>query len=1258
MAEEFEYEEQTEQLPPLPKGYEPIKKSSSIPPLPQGYEPISQKKNPIGNVSIDGTKGIFPSKSQSQSTFQQGTDLASGAALGKIKPVPQSIGEGVQKDKNKDDSVLGGIYNTLVGSIGSVVGGIVEAESSRQRAMGIPSINIPARKITEDFINKARSSSSSLENEQARSKFDITDNLQLSDVKALLFQAPKMALDMAMGAATAGTSFFIQSVNDNAKELEANPNSAKLTPTEKAGYLFTQASVQAALEKFALDRVFKATGMGKVASDKIASEITQELIKKGTKATAKEIEELAMKKAASFASKVKRVGLKAATSGGVEGATEGVQSVGSDAIKILTNKATGKQVFDEEDITANMVKNFVNSTVQGAAFGGVMGGAASGLQNTNKAIRNEIAKTGDLDAVQQKIAEQIELGNITEEEAAAANITAQQYAEIASKIPAEIPEEQKYKIIGGIEQRENLKRSIEETQREIAEIDDAFPEYKKGKQDQIDLLNDKLNQTNDYINEIVTGKETKYKKESDGRKTSYYKIDTDGNEIPISREYYDIATSIKEENKLKEKQTEVSQKNVPEGNIEQPTLLEQDVIKSEGMGEPEQITQPIELSTEITKTEEPIASTKKLKLSNSFIDKSEGLGLAEQASNEIKSLGEANPLNNREVVLNGVRLELEPTGDGLRIKTIQSIEKGKGSGTDVLNTIKEIADKNGTSIIVYPEQIENTTKEQLVNWYKKNGFKELPSGEMKYETPIASTVKSGEVLKDVIDDKTKQVLLEERLKKIREIKDKAEGTREERTKRYNELVNELGDETAALRKLQSEINDRAKIEIDKLPEIPKTENEVINEKGEKDFEKIKKDLGFKPNDYKWGEGTPMDEDMGDMLLSKDKEAVIFIKPNEVEKYDEQNDTTDNITDGVKIELVSTKENSRGKGKAKELIQKVTDWADKNGTDLHLDIAPQDKNTTEIGLKKLYESFGFEFDGIHGKRKPKNKTTQDTKQAEVKQPIVEEVSETKRPTKEEKTPTTEGLNRAEAKKIHQRVKEMEVPTDAEQIALRYLAEGGKVSEAAINEVAGTVKRARLNTGEKELKSSEAKLRDYYEKNGQSLDELAHSLWEKSGQEVSERDIKDALMDAIGSYNNRLEASKAYLERYNTEYQEEQYYNRLAEERAEEHAQEELKIQEWLASKGEEELELAASEEHINNLIKQYETEFERENKQTEPTSESETNKEVSSRTSGEESKIEQEYKEIKTIKKKLKFVEDNFESIVSQLMLKNKIKRIC
>jgi hypothetical protein len=38
--------------------------------------------------------------------------------------------------------------------------------------------------------------------------------------------------------------------------------------------------------------------------------------------------------------------------------------------------------------------------------------------------------------------------------------------------------------------------------------------------------------------------------------------------------------------------------------------------------------------------------------------------------------------------------------------------------------------------------------------------------------------------------------------------------------------------------------------------------------------------------------------------------------------------------------------------------------------------------------------------------------------------------------------------------------------------------------------------------------------------------------------------------------------------------------------------------------------------------------------------------------------EQEYKQIKTIRNKLKFVDDNFNGIVAQLILKNKVKRVC
>lgn len=568
---------------------------------------FGQKKNPVGNVLNNGTSNTSQSKLPSQlpspntktDFLQQGYDLASGKNLN--KSVPQSIGEGVSRDKKKNDSLIGGIYNTLVGSLSRLAGGLVEIGESIDRPLQKlfkddqkpedivwhAPVNSGRELVVDAIDNTLRSSSSSRENEQARSKFDITDGVSGSDIKAMAFQAPSQLADMLAGAFTRGSSFFAQSVNDNAKELEENPNSPKLTDGQRMGYLFTQAAVQAALEKFALNKVFKATGLGKVAAQKITAEITEELIEKGVKATAKQIEEMALKKVASFASKAKRVGIKTATSAGVEGGTEALQSVGSDAIKLLTNKFKGEELFDEGDITANMVKNMLNAGVQGAAFGGVFGGGASVLNNTNKALRNDIAKGSNLEAVQQKIAEQIELGNITEDEAAAANITAQQYAQIASKIPTEIPEEKKYQIIGGIEQRENLKRTIEETVKEAQEIDNAFPEYKQGKQDQIDLLNDKLEQTNDYINEIVTGKPTKYSKKVDGRTTSFYKTEPNGKETQISREYYDLAIAAREETDRKN----VIRETVPTGNITdgvtiqlpkpEKTLLQEDVEASQ-----------------------------------------------------------------------------------------------------------------------------------------------------------------------------------------------------------------------------------------------------------------------------------------------------------------------------------------------------------------------------------------------------------------------------------------------------------------------------------------------------------------------------------------------------------------------------------------------------------------------------------------------------------------------------------------------------
>jgi hypothetical protein len=340
---------------------------------------------------------------------------------------------------------------------------------------------------------------------------------------------------------------------------------------------------------------------------------------------------------------------------------------------------------------------------------------------------------------------------------------------------------------------------------------------------------------------------------------------------------------------------------------------------------------------------------------------------------------------------------------------------------------------------------------------------------------------------------------------------------------------------------------------------------------------------------------------------------------------------------------------------------------KNGNSVfRIEFKKQGKETaspqTVSEIKKWAESKGLEFTGT---TKEELRETIDFKLPFGKKevaPVEEKITVTEKP-KEEKTFAQKDLDRAEAKRIHGRVAEMEPPSDAEQIALRYLAEGGKVSQDAINEVSGTTKGPSLNTGRRELKTAEAKARDYAEGN-ESLNDLAHRLWELNGQKISERDIKDALMSEIGSNNTRLDASKAYLERYNIEYKEEQYYERFIEEEAERHAKVQEELERDLRKPLEEEIEGMSSEEHINNLIKQYEAETKRENQQLRSEGKGEAVEEISSRDTGKkaqkETELAKDYKEtVAKVSKKAKenakkeFVDRNFDSIVEKLKIQIK-----
>lgn len=515
------------------------------------------------------TPSRLPKISEQVSPLQQGANILGGGVIKDIsaavpkKKAPKTINEGVQKDKENKNSIIGGLYNTLVGAVADVAGGVGYMNTSGGVNFVAPEA---AELMFRETVNKLRSESSSRENERKLGEFDVTDGVGLKDLAGLAFQAPSTFLSMGMGALTAGTSFFMQSVSQGVQELNENPNSNNLSTLEKTAFLYTTAAATAALEKFGLDKLFKGSGVTKKYVNQITKEVIDEFAKKNIKATAKQIEEAAIKKASQLSQKLLRGGKGVGEAILAEGATEGMQSASGDIIKLATNAVKDKKVFNEIDIADNFFKNITNASVAGGLFGGVAGTLGSGLKNTNKAVREQVSKAStpeELQKVQDELNTQVELGNITPEEAQKANITAQQYAEIAGKIPQEISQEKKYDIIGGIEQREKIKADIEALKADIETIDEAFPEYKQGKLDQVTLLEGKALQVNDYIDSIVNGVKPTYVKE--GKK--FYKVYADGRQMTkteIPENHY-IAGKIVEEGQkeqAKEKPKEVIQQPI------------------------------------------------------------------------------------------------------------------------------------------------------------------------------------------------------------------------------------------------------------------------------------------------------------------------------------------------------------------------------------------------------------------------------------------------------------------------------------------------------------------------------------------------------------------------------------------------------------------------------------------------------------------------------------------------------------------------
>ena len=228
-----------------------------------------------------------------------------------------------------------------------------------------------------------------------------------------------------------------------------------------------------------------------------------------------------------------------------------------------------------------------------------------------------------------------------------------------------------------------------------------------------------------------------------------------------------------------------------------------------------------------------------------------------------------------------------------------------------------------------------------------------------------------------------------------------------------------------------------------------------------------------------------------------------------------------------------------------------------------------------------------------------------------------------------------------------------PSDARSAALKRLA-GGSLSWEAIDEVAGRVKGARLNTGEREFKSEEARSRDYVAKKGEgeSLDEAADSIWNDLSEEIQNKmdtqDVKNALMMAVSEYNSKAEMAQALIEGYKEESIEDlenKYYERFGDNA-------EIEIDKELNQVPKNQLDI---EQELINANYESEQQFQDDYWNTKEATNNFTEKAPSAKTQKAETAkgLAEAYKDL-TINQKRQIINSKFDELLKEL----KIEKIC
>jgi hypothetical protein len=317
----------------------------------------------------------------------------------------------------------------------------------------------------------------------------------------------------------------------------------------------------------------------------------------------------------------------------------------------------------------------------------------------------------------------------------------------------------------------------------------------------------------------------------------------------------------------------------------------------------------------------------------------------------------------------------------------------------------------------------------------------------------------------------------------------------------------------------------------------------------------------------------------------------------------------------------------------------------NGKYFYTKVTPEGSVQIEVP-KNIYESIEKNrFQQIKEEVKP-------TEVKEAPKKTYQEALKEKQAAEKKQTRQTAGEKAAVTRKTIEESNKIEV-SDARSAALKYLT-GGKLSWDAINEVAGRVKRATLNTGAREFKSEEARSRDYVAKKGEgeSLDIAADNIWNDLSEEIQNKmdtqDVKNALMMAVSEYNSKAEMAQALIDGYKEESIEElerKYYERFGDNV-------EIEIDKELNQVPKNQLDI---EQELINANYESEQQFQDDYWNTKEATNNFTEKAPSAKAQKAEAAkgLAESYKDL-TINQKRQIINSKFDELLKEL----KIEKIC